>query len=112
MKGTYVNPKDVLVDSDPRIVEARRNWSKCMRSLGYEYKADQDEIIDEYSERLDELLEGDDPTSLTGQRAAELHKLQQEEIAVSLADLDCQIKYTDEVYRKVEIEVYGQPVSG
>ena len=38
LKGTYVNPKDVLVDSDPRIVEARRNWSKCMRSLGYDYK--------------------------------------------------------------------------
>ena len=112
MKGTYVNPKDVLVDSDPRIVAARRNWSKCMRSHGYDYKADQDEIIDEFGERLDELLGGDDPTSLTGQRAAALHKLQQEEIAVSLADLDCQIKYTDEIYRKVEIEVYGQPVSG
>ena len=29
LKGTYVNPKDVLVDSDPRIVEALHNWSKC-----------------------------------------------------------------------------------
>jgi hypothetical protein len=112
MKGTYVNPKDVLVDSDPRIAAARRDWSRCMRSHGYEYEEDQDEIIEEYGERLDELLEGDDPTSLTGQRAAALRKLQQEEIAVSLADLDCQIKHTDEIYRKVEIEVYGQPVSG
>jgi hypothetical protein len=112
LKGTYVNPKDVLVDSDPRIVAARRDWSRCMRSHGYEYEEDQDEIIEEYGERLDELLEGDDPTSLTGQRAAALRKLQQEEIAVSLADLDCQIKHTDEIYRKVEIEVYGQPVSG
>lgn len=112
MKGTYVNPKDVLVNSDPRIAEARRNWSKCMRSHGYDYKADQDEIIDEFGERLKQLLGGDDPTTLTGQRAAALHKLQQEEIAVSLADLDCQIRYTDKIYRKVEIEVYGQPVSG
>jgi hypothetical protein len=40
MKGTYVNPKDVLVNSDPRIAEARHNWSKCMRSHGYDYKAD------------------------------------------------------------------------
>ena len=112
LKGTYVNPKDVLVDSDPRIVAARRNWSKCMRSHGYDYREDQDEIIEEYGERLDELLDGDDPASLTGQRAAALRKLQQEEIAVSLADLDCQIKHTDQVYRQVEIEVYGQPVSG
>jgi hypothetical protein len=112
LKGTYVNPKDVLVDSDPRIVDARRNWSKCMRSRGYNYKEDQDEIIEEYGERLDELLDGDDPRTLTGVRAAALRKLQQEEIAVSLADLDCQIKHTDQVYRQVEIEVYGQPVSG
>lgn len=112
LKGTYVNPKDVLVDSDPRIVAARHDWSRCMRSHGYEYKEDQDEIIEEYGERLDELLDGDDPNGLTGQRAAALRKLQQEEIAVSLADLDCQIKHTDEIYRQVEIEVYGQPVSG
>jgi hypothetical protein len=112
LKGTYVNPKDALVDSDPRIVAARRNWSTCMRGHGYDYREDQDEIIEEYGERLDELLDGDDPASLTGARAAALRKLQQEEIAVSLADLDCQIKHTDEVYRQVEIEVYGQPVSG
>jgi hypothetical protein len=89
LKGTYVNPKDVLVDSDPRIVEAHNNWSKCMRSRGYDYKWDQDEIIEEYGERLDELLDGDDPRTLTGQRAAALRKLQKEEIAVSLADYEC-----------------------
>ena len=112
LKGTYVNPKDVLVDSDPRIVAARREWSKCMRAHGYNYKEDQDEVIEEYQDRLDELLEGDEPTELTGERAAALKKLQQEEIKVSLADLDCQIKHTDEIYRQVEIEVFGQPVSG
>jgi hypothetical protein len=112
MKGTYVNPKDVLVDSDPRIAAALRNWSKCMRGHGYEYQEDQDEIIEEYEERLDQLLDGDDPETLTGQRAAALRKLQQEEIEVALADLDCQEKHTDQVYRQVETEVYGHPVSG
>jgi hypothetical protein len=34
--------------------------------------------------------------------------LQQEEIAVSLVDLDCQLKHTDKVYDEVELEVYGQ----
>jgi hypothetical protein len=111
LKGTYVNPKDVLVDSDPRIVEANRKWAECMKAEGHEY-ADQDEIIDEYQERLDELAGDEDPQSLTGERAAELKKLQQEEIAVALVDLDCQEKHTDAVYRQVEIEVYGHPVSG
>lgn len=93
LRGTYVNPKDVLVDSDLRIIEARANWAECMAERGYDYEEDQDEIIEEYTERLDQLL-------------------QQEEIAVSLADLECQIEYTDEIYRKVEFEVFGQQVSG
>jgi hypothetical protein len=112
LKGTYVNPKDVLLESDPRIVEALDNWTACMRERGYDYEDDQDDIIDEYEERLDELTDGEDPSSLTGPRAEQLRQLQQEEIKVSLADLDCQIKYTDDVIRKVEIEVFGQPVSG
>jgi hypothetical protein len=112
LKGTYVNPKDVLVESDPRIIEAEDNWTQCMRDAGYDYEDDQDEIIEDYQERLEELTEGDDPRTLTGHRAAALRKLQQEEIKVSLADYRCQVKHTDDVFRKVEIEVFGQPVSG
>ena len=47
-----------------------------------------------------------------GEKAAELRKPHAEEVAVSLADLDFEIKHTDAVHRTVEIEVYGQPVSG
>jgi hypothetical protein len=96
-KSTYVNPKDVLIDSDPRIVAARKRWSDCMHEAEYEYEADQDEIIEEYQERLAELTEGDDPRTLTGARASALRKLQAEEIKVSLRDLHCQIKHTDRV---------------
>jgi hypothetical protein len=112
IKGSYVNPKDVLVDQDPRITEARNRWSECMHAKGYEYEGDQDEIIEELQDRLADLTEGDDPATLTGQRAAALERLQQEEIALSLADLECQIRHTDEVYRQVEFEVFGQQVSG
>jgi hypothetical protein len=110
LKGTYVNPKDVLVDSDKRIVAARKAWSKCMRAAGYDYLEDQDEIIEDFEERLDKLLNGDNPQTLTGARAKALKNLQQEEIAASLADLDCQLKHTDKVYDEVETEVYGRPL--
>jgi hypothetical protein len=110
IKGSYVNPKDVLIDSDPRIIEAHRNWSKCMHEKGYEYEEDQDEIIEEFQDRLDELVGDDDPSTLTGVRAEALRELQQEEITVSLADLECQIEYTDSVYAEVETEVYGYPL--
>lgn len=112
LRGEYVNPKDVLVDADERVIAATKKWSQCMHERGYEYEEDQDEIIEEYQERLADLLDGDDPASLTGERAAALEKLQQEEIDVSLADLECQIAHTDEVFRKVEFEVFGERVSG
>lgn len=112
LKGTYVNPKDVLVENDPRIIEAADKWTECMRAAGYDYEDDQDEIIEDFEQRLEELLGEDDPQSLTGHRLAQLRQLQQEEIAVSLVDLECQVKHTDDVFRQVEIEVFGQPVSG
>jgi hypothetical protein len=112
LDGTFVNPKDVLIDGDARVVAAQRQWSRCMKAAGYNYREDQDEIIDEYGERLDKLAGDTDPAELTGQRAADLRALQAAEVTVSLADLDCEIKHTDAVYRTVEIEVYGQPISG
>jgi hypothetical protein len=110
LKGSYVNPKDVLLNSDKRIADAEAAWSRCMADAGYSYKRDQDEIIDEYAERLDAIVGDSDPQRLTGSPAAELKKLQQAEIAVSLADLECQIKHTDKVFDQVETEVYGQPL--
>lgn len=110
--GTYVNPKDVLVESDPRIVKAVAAWTACMREAGYDGYEDQDEIMDELGERLDQLLDGDDPTTLTGEKLRALKRLQAEEVDASMADLACELEHTDDVYRTVEIEVFGQPVSG
>ena len=112
LAGTYVNPKDVLAESDPRVVEAVEAWKKCMRAAWYEGYEDQDEIMEELGDRLDELLDGDAPRSLDPARARALKRLQAEEVAASMADLACEIKYTDDVFREVEIEVFGQPVSG
>jgi hypothetical protein len=112
MDGSYVNPKDVLVEEDPRIVKAVDAWVKCMHEAGYDGYRDQDEIMEELGERLDDLLDGADPTTLKGERLRALERLQAEEITASMADLACEIKHTDEVYREVEIEVWGFPVSG
>jgi hypothetical protein len=110
LKETYVNPKDVLVEEDPRVIEANANWVTCMQEAGYDGYLEQDDIIGEFEDRLDELLQGDDPATLTGARAEELKQLQAEEIAISLADLDCE-QALDRAVREVEIEVFGAPVS-
>ena len=112
LQETFVNPKDILIDEDPRILKADQDWVDCMNRAGYEYSDDQDEIIEEYQEELEALLGEDDPESLTGPRLDKLAELQSAEITVSLVDLDCQIEFVDHVYREVEIEVFGFPVSG
>jgi hypothetical protein len=112
LEGTYVNPKDVLVAQDPRIIEAQNKWTACMQDKGYNYKDDQDPIIEDIQQRFDALVGKDDPASLTGERLDALHALQAYEIKVSLADKDCEEAHTDAVFRQVEIEVFGRPVSG
>ncbi len=110
LSSSFVNPKDILIESDPRVVAAEEEWMDCMAEDGYEYE-DQDEIIEEYEERYEELLDGRDPDELTGSDLEALEELQGEEIAVALKDLECQA-FVDPVVREVEIEVYGEPVSG
>ncbi len=112
LNDTYVNPKDVLVESDPRVVEARANWVTCMQDAGYDDYVEQDEIIEEYQDRLDALTDGEDPETLTGARAEELKQLQQEEIAAAVVDERCQVEFLSKVVRAVELEVFGTVVSG
>jgi len=111
MSASFVNPKDVLVESDPRVVEADEKWVDCMAEDGYDYE-DQDEIIEEYEERFDVVTDGEDPEQLTGAALEALKELQAEEIAIALKDLQCQLDYVDDVVREVEIELFGAPVSG
>jgi hypothetical protein len=108
LKGTYINPKDTLIENDPRVVEANANWVACMQDAGYDGYVEQDEIIEDFEERLEELTAGEDPATLTGARAEELKQLQEEEIAVALADHECQLAHLRPVIEAVEVEVYGK----
>jgi len=110
LTDSFINPKDVLVESDPRVIAADEAWMDCMSEDGYEYE-DQDEIIEEYEEQLEAVTGGEDPETLTGADLEALEELQAEEIAVALKDLECQGPL-DEVIREVEIEIFGAPVSG
>lgn len=111
LAGTFVNPKDILVESDPRVIKADEQWLDCMGEGGYDYE-DQDEIIEEYGEQFDVVTNGEDPDTLTGPALDALHQLQGDEIAVALKDLQCQLDFVDDVIREVEIEIFGAPVSG
>ncbi len=110
IQDSFINPKDVLIEADPRVIAADEAWVGCMLDAGYDY-GDQDEIIDEYEERLDALLDGDEPDELDAAKTDALAALQREEIEAALVDYKCQSDHVDDVIREVEIEVFGFAVS-
>lgn len=108
LSPSYVNPKDALVEQDPRVVAATRAWSECMRTNGYEYPRPSDAEAD-ISDRLHRLLATQSPLELDASHQALLVELQGEEKAIARADYDCAIELLDPVIAQVETEVFGEP---
>lgn len=107
LSATYVNPFDVLIEQDPRMVAAREKWSACMHDGGYQFERPGDPE-DELAQRLAAITEGADPSTLTGSAKDALIALQGEERAIALADLDCAKRYVDDVALTVEREITGR----
>jgi hypothetical protein len=108
LSPSYVNPKDALVEQDPRVVAATHAWSECMRTNGYEYARPSDAEAD-ISDRLHRLLGTQSPLELDASHQALLTELQGEEKAIARADYDCAIELLDPVIAQVETEVFGEP---
>lgn len=107
LSPTYVNPFDVLIEQDPRMVAAREKWSACMHDGGYQFERPGDPE-DELAQRLAAIAEGADPSTLTGSAKDALTALQGEERAIALADLGCAKRFVDDVAITVEREITGR----
>jgi hypothetical protein len=105
---TYTNPKDIRIEQDARVITAIKDWAACMREAGFDYN-NSEEIESDISDRLDALLDGADPESLSAEGQAALAELQGEERAISVADYDCEVKFIVPAARQVETELYGSP---
>jgi len=106
----YINPADVAIAQDPRVVEATGKWSDCLREQGYDY-ANPDDVEQDLHDRLDALTHGADPRTLTGSDAAALTELQGLELALAPASIQCEEDVLEPVISKVEDEIFGAPVS-
>jgi len=106
----YQNGESDRVASDPRIIDAYRNWSTCISDAGYGY-GDSKEIQVDLETRLATLTGGSDIASLPADQASALKQLQGEELAIAAADLQCQIDNVDAIQKQVEIEILGRPAN-
>jgi hypothetical protein len=108
LSAAYYNPKDALVEQDPRVIDAVAAWSDCMRQAGFDYNSPE-EIEPDLEQRLNAILDGADPEMLSVAAQADLTQLQGEERATAAADLTCELKFIEPAVRQVETELYGAP---
>jgi len=108
MKSTYINPFDVLVDQDPRMVDANAKFVDCLRDAGFEYNHEK-EIEPDLRKKLDTITGGAPLASLTTDTLAALTELQGYERALASATISCESRYLDPVADIVELEYYAGP---
>ena len=110
ISSAYVNPADVLIEQDPRMIAAIKKWSDCMRADGYQYD-NPSQVEDDLQQRLAAILQGQDPTTLTGPALDSLHQLQGEELAIAAVLTTCEEDNIAPVQAAIEAELYGAPQS-
>ena len=108
LSSTYVNPFDVLVDQDPRMVEANAKFAECMKAAGFEYSHER-EVEPDLRKRLDTIAGGASLEALSSEARAALQELQTYERAVAAATVNCEETYLDPVANQVEREYYAGP---
>jgi hypothetical protein len=99
LKTTYYNPKDALVNKDPRMQAALRYYSREMRKDGFQYNHP-DEVEPDIRERLAAITNGGTfpVEKMSPDQRAALKKLQDYELRVAAKNF----QLVKEVYEPVE----------
>lgn len=111
MAASYYNPKDALINKDPRMKAALRKFSTEIRKLGYDYNHP-DEIEPDVRKRLDTLSQGGtvaiDKMSVEQQVA--LKALQDFERRVAVKSHELIEKIVKPVEEQLEKEMFARAV--
>ena len=106
MSSTYVNPFDVMIDQDPRMVEANAKFAECMRAAGFEYTHVKDVEVD-LRKKLDTITGGAPLEALSPEALAALQELQSYERGAAIAAVNCEESVLDPIASQVEREYYA-----
>jgi hypothetical protein len=111
IKATYYNPKDALINKDPRMKAALRKYQEKMREAGFDYNHP-DEVEGDIQKRLDQILGGSTQPvdKLSSEQQVALKKLQEYERRAAKANLKLQTEIFDPVEEKIEKEMYARQV--
>jgi hypothetical protein len=106
LSTTYLNPKDALIEQDPRMIDALAEFGECLRAEGFDYTYER-EVEPDLKERLFAITGGALVESLSADAQAALAELQAEERALAIVVLNCEERILEPVEDRVERELYA-----
>ena len=107
----YYNPKDALINKDPRMKAVLRQYAQQMRKLGFDY-AHPDDVAPDLRKRLDALTQSQSiPTEkMSPEQTKALKALQDYERRVSNKHHDLLDNVFDPVEEQIAKEMFARPV--
>ena len=111
LKATYYNPLDALINNDPRMKAALRQYAEEMRKAGFDY-SHPDEAEPDIMRKLFVITGGGTIPleKLSSEQLAALKKLQELERRVALVSFQLQEEIFEPVEEKIEKEMFAQKV--
>lgn len=111
LKTTYYNPKDALINKDPRMKAVLRQYAQQLRKLGFDY-AHPDDVAPDLRKRLEALTQGlSIPVDkMSADQLKALKALQDYELRVSKKHYDLLDNVFDPVEEQIAKEMFARPV--
>jgi hypothetical protein len=112
LKSTYYNPKDALINKDPRMRAALAKWGREMKKAGFDMYDHPDEIEHDVRKRLSALTEGGKLVleKMSPDQKAALRKLQDFERAVAVKSHKLKEELIAPVEERIEKEMFARKV--
>ncbi len=106
LNSSYVNPMDVRIEQDPRMIAALEKFRDCLRDAGFDYNNDR-EIEADLRKRLFAIAGGAPVDSLPEEARTALTELQGYERELAVVLVECDETILEPVAVQIEQELFS-----